>query len=217
MKMDTVILNEKGQNVYNLSDVVFALAKPTVTGDHRIEKPLEIEVVKDLIRLAPEEAIALAGQYNNQEVVDAVYEKHPELQQKYSLQLDPEMAALSQRKTKKLEINNRLETLISKYSENPERGRRFIKLAAKLIKTSNEELNTYIKNNDNSVAGIYQSLLHTRGEYIKNFDKQYGGTFIEVKHDKKLIFSGENAGEHAKFSGTNAGWGAYLPLHPRKH
>jgi len=109
--------------------------------------------------------------------------------------------------TKSKNLNDRVKDLISKYSNEGEEGRRFLRLAAKLIRTSDRELADYILKHKNETAGIAQSILYQRGKNITEFDRPYGGSFLEFRrHDKpkKLVFSVKNAGCFSKYPGYHA-------------
>jgi hypothetical protein len=117
----------------------------------------------------------------------------------------------------KEKLQNRLERIINKYRNNPEKLRKGLRLFTRITNLSEKELNNYImkqrylkqeKLNVDKYAGLAQSVLYTM---IKNktyfwseaykavgpFDLPYGGAFITVDQPKelyKVVFIGNYAG-----------------------
>lgn len=101
------------------------------------------------------------------------------------------------------ELDKRLESLALKYTERPERGRRALKLASRMIKIENNYLRYLTKNyadkKDSTTLGLIQSLLHQRGDKITHFKGKYAGAFITATKPKKYSFIGEFAGAGCLF------------------
>ncbi|MDY6788409.1 MAG: hypothetical protein SVV03_00435 [Candidatus Nanohaloarchaea archaeon] len=99
------------------------------------------------------------------------------------------------------ELEERVEKLVDKYSEDPEKGRRALKLAAKLIDEDDKTIARYIDAHDTKAAGLGQSILYERGTPLQKFDKPHGGDFLTFKNDEveTAKFTGYLAAGHSKF------------------
>ena len=117
------------------------------------------------------------------------------------------------------QLNDRVIELIKKYENRPEKARRALRLASKLVKANNEELEEVMNRWEiidtcrdngpiNPLSGLIQSMLYLRGEDIQEFDKPFGGAYIEFAKEGEAnyaVFSGVFAGEGSLFSGDGSG------------
>jgi len=101
-------------------------------------------------------------------------------------------------------LNDRLNNFVNK--NPPERNRRALKLASKLIKVSTKDLMNYGKENQGLLSGgLAQSLAYMKGAKIRYFEGDHAGSFITVKNKEECKFIGDYAGSYASFEGTEAG------------
>jgi hypothetical protein len=105
------------------------------------------------------------------------------------------------------DLNERLERLENKYSENPSRARRAMSLASRLLKIKESELrdHIYLNSNDGDISnGLAQSLLYMKGENIYVFTGNMAGAYI-TSNSSQIIFKGPSAGKGVKFEGDYTG------------